>query len=427
MFSRTRPTPSRRGVVAVKVALCLPLLVSIVALALEGSLMYDNRRRAQATADAAALAAAADLFATYTNAFGSDDGKDLTGSIAAHAKAVAAANGYTDDKTNTTVTVNIPPQAGDAVGKDGYAEVLVQFNQRRGFSSIFGSGVLPVPARAVARGQWSPNSVGILVTDPTGSGSLSINGNGLGYTPNAPVIVNSTASDAVTASGTGCTLTAKSYEVTGGVQLNNSGNLVGPLNTGVPPTPDPFRFLLPPNPFGMTSQTLKQATVVNAGGGAKTYYLQPGVYDGGLSFSGQESVVMAPGIYYMRGGGFKFSGNVGTSLTATGVMLYNAPDVGGSTTNTDISITGSATVTWTPPTSGPYQGMALWQARGLTTTATMFRRRGHVDLRGLLLPQCNAIGVRRRWGVHRQPDRRLPAVHGRQRGVQLSVEPAVAA
>jgi hypothetical protein len=81
------------------------------------------------------------------------------------------------------------------------------------------------------------------------------------------------------------------------------------------------------------------------------------VFSGGLKFSGQESVVMAPGVYYMDGGGFSFSGQ--GSLTGSGVLIYNAPQ-----SNSDqISITGQGSVTLSPPTSGAYTGLVAFQDR----------------------------------------------------------------
>lgn len=55
----------RRGTVAVIVALSLVAVLSVVALALDGGILYEDRRDIQAAADAAALAAADDLFNNY--------------------------------------------------------------------------------------------------------------------------------------------------------------------------------------------------------------------------------------------------------------------------------------------------------------------------------------------------------------------------
>ena len=59
-------------------------------------------------------------------------------------------------------------------GRSGYAEVIIQYNQSRGFSGIFGSGALPVSGRAVACG--SVGDVGIMCLDDVVTESAQICG-----------------------------------------------------------------------------------------------------------------------------------------------------------------------------------------------------------------------------------------------------------
>jgi uncharacterized membrane protein len=161
----------RRGAIAVLVAISLVAIVGVVAIALDGGLLLDNHRQVQSAADAAALAAADDLFSNYIT----NNGLDPSGTAKVSALSTASANGYSNDGVTSVVTVNIPPKSGNFVGKAGYAEVIIQFNQKRNFSSIFGSGSLPVKARAVARG--NPGNIGILILDPHLQGALEIRGN----------------------------------------------------------------------------------------------------------------------------------------------------------------------------------------------------------------------------------------------------------
>ncbi len=128
--------------VAAQVMLSLSVLMAMLAVVADGGLLLVERRHAQATADAAALAAASDI------ASGS------TGTASASAMGIATAN-Y--DGTTPTVTVNIPPLSGNftvakiGAAANGYAEVIVTWNQQRSFSGVIGSGTIPVSARAVAR------------------------------------------------------------------------------------------------------------------------------------------------------------------------------------------------------------------------------------------------------------------------------------
>src|SRR5205085_10887198 len=115
----------------------------------------------------------------------------------------------------------------------------------------------------------------------------------------------------------------------------------------------------------------------SSGGGGTTYYLTPGVYVGGLKYSGQDSVVMAPGLYYMEGGGFSFSGQ--GSLTGSGVMIYNAPGHGNSG---GISVTGQGAINLSGMTSGIYQGITFFQERNSTVTGNVSGTGGGTNLTG---------------------------------------------
>jgi hypothetical protein len=74
---------------------------------------------------------------------------------------------------------------------------------------------------------------------------------------------------------------------------------------------------------------------------------------------------MNPGIYYMQNGGFSFTGQ--GSLTAIGVMVYTDPN----STSDNVNVNGLGAINWTPMTSGPYQGIGIWQRRDSTNTVTI--------------------------------------------------------
>jgi len=190
---------ARRGAVAPLVAVCLVALMGVAAIAIDGGVLVDQRRRVQAAADAAALAAADDLYYSYQTGHGLDG----SGTAATSALSTAAANGYNNDGTNSIVTVNIPAASGIAAGKPGTAEVIVQYNEPRFFSGVFGTGTTPVSARAVAMGKWATFNTGIQVLNPTGPGTLSVSGNGTELLVGAQVIVNSSDSQGAINSGNG--------------------------------------------------------------------------------------------------------------------------------------------------------------------------------------------------------------------------------
>src|SRR4051812_27846547 len=100
----------RRGSVAVLIAIALIAIISIVAISIDGGVLIDDPRKVQAAADAAALAAAADL---YNQLLAGVKGNDASGTAAASARTTAAGNGYDNDGTTNLVTVNIPPKSGN--------------------------------------------------------------------------------------------------------------------------------------------------------------------------------------------------------------------------------------------------------------------------------------------------------------------------
>jgi hypothetical protein len=340
--------------------LSLSALLALLALVLDGAIMLAERRHAQATADAAALAGAADLFKYYLTNKGADSG----GTAKASAMLVAKNNGYTS--SNSTVTVNIPPLAGDHVGKAGYVEVIVTFNQARFFSSIWGTGNLPISARAVARGQLvansdnSTNSIGFLVLDTT-SVSITENGNvGLNLPSTATFAAESTNS-AFSTAGTKAEITAGKFVLAAQnnpQQLGTPPKLNGPTPIYGTATADPLSGLAAPSTSGLLTQTYS--------GGSGT--INPGIYTGVLAI-GNSNVVMNPGIYYIQPDG---SGNAGITLNGngsldgtSGVFIYVAPGTGAMTFTNG----GNGPISLNPINTGTYKGISIYVDRGWATTA----------------------------------------------------------
>jgi hypothetical protein len=355
-----RTTSRRRGAVAPFVAVSLLTLTSVMALALDGGLLMHQRQRGRTAADAAALAAADNLFLHYPR----NSGLDLSGSAKQAALSAAAAVGYANDGADSTVTVNIPPLSGNFVGKAGYAEVLITYNQPRAFSALWGSGRLPVTSRAVARGLWNSNGNGIIVLNPTMPSALNMNGGGALNVLNATVIVDSNNASAAATGGGGSVATASMFKITGGYTLSNGASFVGTIQTGTQPVPDPLAYLTEPDPSTMTVQSKKKLSISN---GDTT--LQPGVYKGGIQLSGSANVTLEPGIYYMDTGGFSIGG--GVTLVGNGVMIYNAPSPKSNSDVININGNNGASVTLSPPTSGPYKGISLFQDRTSTQSLSV--------------------------------------------------------
>src|SRR5208337_1525000 len=293
--------------VAAQVVLSLSALMMMLAVVADGGLLLVERRHAQATADAAALAAASDLYENWY--IDSPSGTDSLGTANSSALYVASANGYTNDGTTSTVTVNISPakySGGSYAGTTlpaGYVEVTVIWYQQRFFSGIFGSGVIRVGARAVARGVVQPQP------QPT-------------QPPQPPVAVLLLNPNAIPP--------PSALNVTGGQVV---------VDSGAPQLPDFLSYLPAPSignpPPGISVQnlpTITSSTVL----ASNTIYIAPA---GGLSLTAQQSI------------------------TGTNVMIF--------VPSGSISLTGTGAVTLTPMTTGPYAGITFFQDRGDSNLDTL--------------------------------------------------------
>jgi hypothetical protein len=375
----------RRGAVAVQVAICLTMLMMVLAVTMDGGLLYTEKRHAQTTADAAALAGAADLFKHYRT----NNGADPNGTARAAALAIAASNGYANDGTISVVDVRLFGEiysGGPNVGKPiprGYVEVTVTYNHPRYFSLIFGSDSIPIKARAVAKGTWEVPKFGLLVLSPGGT-ALSNSGNGTITVTSGSVMVNSSDPSAII-NRQNAVITADEIDVVGGIA--DAGTITGRTVTGAPPTFDPLGVVPPPNPPppGSISQKLTgtqrtkmlddlvasgQITKAFANGtNWNVYLVSPGSFDQMQNFQSTDMVVFQQasagngGIYYLNSGGFR---STGASLlmdpgTTGGMMFFN----NGTGQNDAFSITGNGggVVNLNGETGGNYQGFVLFQNR----------------------------------------------------------------
>jgi hypothetical protein len=355
--------------VTVWLVVCLSVILGILALGLDGGRMMEERRRAQAAADDAALAAAADLYANYRQ----NSGTDPAGTAQSAALASALANGYTNDGTSSTVTVNIPPQSGTFAGQSEYVEVILVSNLKGTFSALFTQSPLAVRARAVAHG--APLNIGLLLLQSSGNDSLQLSGNASVQVPSASIVVDSPSSLAYDLSGN-ASVSALSHDVTG--SSPPSGNISGTINTSVPSTPDPLLPLAAPDP---TSYPIRATSATSVGGNTS---LQPGVYQGGISVSSNGSLTLAAGIYILDGGGLQVSGN--GSISGDGVMIYNT---GGASAG-GINISGNGNIHLTAPTSGVYQGISIFQDRN-ATGALQLSGNGSVQVTGTVYAPAATI------------------------------------
>lgn len=334
-------------------AVSLTLLVGVAALAVDAGRQYRERRNTQAAADAAAEAASIELYDSYDSYHG------LDGNNAARASAIelARANGYEASK----VTVNIPPASGAHAGQAGYTEVIVSAPIPRTFSYIFGRGDLVVTSRAVSGGTMIAGHASVLMLEPKRKDGLKLKGKSSVLEVAGDVAVNSTDKRAVKVDKHG-QIIADDLLVTGGVDRNSKKQINASVSTGVEPTPDPLASL-PVPAKGTDRDPNSFKTTIN---GRDVYNLLPGKYKE-LKFDDDDIVNMAPGEYYVEG---EIAFKEQCTVTGNRVMIYSAGKKG-------VKIKTTGTVTLSPPISGSYAGVTLFQNR---TSKSKIEFKNNVDL-----------------------------------------------
>jgi Flp pilus assembly protein TadG len=333
---------SRSGQVIVMSAVALVALMGFLALAVDLGQFWTVRRDMQTAADAAATAGAIAL--------------RLKQDATAAARSVTALNGFTDGNNNVTVTVNNPPAGGTYAGNSNYVEVIVAQPEPTYFMRVLGYSSVKVNARAVGSSVNSPACVYAL--DPTVKGALSVAGNSSVTLQCGAIVDSSDAAGLLT--GGGGSMTATAIGVVGGY----SGTGFSPTpKTGLAPAPDPLSYLSAPA-VGACDHTNFHA------GTAGNVVLNPGVYCGGIQISGNNQITFNPGVYILDGGGLKLTGSA--TLSGSGVTFYNTQYHNG-TGNTyayaGVSLSGSAQVNLSAPTSGALEGMLFFQDRSVPATA----------------------------------------------------------
>jgi len=333
---------TRRGAVTVLVAVSLTLLLGILALSVESGRMYDLQRREQSACDAAALAAATEM---YRSTVESDQLRE-TEDPKLVAYEIAALNGFPNAAPHH-VTVSMPPQSGAFANRDGFVQVVIKSRLKRSFSSVFGSEDLTVRASSVAGGTQLATKVSLLVLEPKKKDALKIKGSSSQLMTQGDIFVNSSSKSAVKLEKQS-QLSAEALMVVGGMDRKSKGLFDGDLHTGVEPTPDPYTSLAPP----LKGPVLDPEDFLAVENGRNVYRLPAGTYKE-LKFDHTDLVIMLPGTFYLEEA-LDIKGDA--SVIAHSVTIYSAGKK-----NLKFNTRGS--VDLTPPSTGPYAGISLYVNR----------------------------------------------------------------
>ncbi len=337
---------SGAGQVLVLLALALPLLLTILGLALDGGRLYFERRHAQIAADAGARSAALELFRGNTAQADVDEASGTD----------AFLNGYDRDAADTDVVAVIGPTGYNT----NFVSVTVTDTVPTTLLRIFSRNHSTVAARAVAGIVPDSAPPCVLALNEEVPGALTISGTGFLNAPGCKVMSNSDSPSSITANGGGC-ITAEAIGFVGpGNAITNGGNCLNPYPAGQAiPEADPYAYLTAPDPADYVLQS-NTMVVVNEGNVSSLSPLQPGYYNLGIKPASTVTINLdlAPGVYLVNG--FHASGNV--VLRGTGVTII---DLGGPGPLQGIDIAGTVDVQLSAPTSGDWKNILFYS---LSTT-----------------------------------------------------------
>jgi Putative Flp pilus-assembly TadE/G-like len=272
----------RSGNFAIIFGLTILPIMFTAGLALDYGGISRERSRLQETADSAAIFAVKELEKPgYSES-------DLIG----EAKDVVVANFDIDG--NVATDVDLDPAAN-----------ILTVNLTKGYVPSFLQLMRPGPfdMNVTAKVNYDEVYGGrkcIITLSPTGKAVFTFNGNASIEARNCSVQVNSDSSDAVDLNG-GAFIHSQENCFVGGVQSGLSRIDPPPLDY-CHNVPDPFKdYATPPvGPCDYTNLKVK----------GKTANLTPGVYCGGLDIASGVDVTLAPGLYTIKDGKFKTTGNV---------------------------------------------------------------------------------------------------------------------
>ena len=347
-------------------ALGLAVLLGMAALTIDVGLAYVARRDMQNAADAAALAGADAILEGQSSVLATNAARDL-----------ALQNGYDGAAADVTVTINIPPTSGPHSGDSDFVEVVIEHPIDAVMARAVGKNSFDIAARAVAGIDRTPKPYSIITLSGTDCQSMQFGGQ-----------VNLTIADAGTLTNSECA--ADAFSTNGTINVASSANDVvggwnmigGSANVDLPPSraghfDDPLAGVPAPTP---TSAPVQICPTFNGQPG--TVILQPGVYDctidpagqwglqfepgdyyitGGIVINGGGDVTFGAGLYFLQGQGLIITGN--STVIGDGVTFYI--DEG------QVTLTGNGDTQLTAPTSGTYEGIAIFQNRTLTSTVDM--------------------------------------------------------
>jgi hypothetical protein len=330
---------SERGNFAVLTGIAMVPLLAAVAGAVDYTMALNKANQLQNSLDASALAIATAYDLGMTDEELTQLGQHYYDSDMVGVSNDAQAFEFFDELSSDLVA--LASSEGDEVFITARSEVTHE--------GILGALDWPVGRRSVVKIKRGAAAC-VLALDPHASSAVKIQGStDVGLT-GCVIAANSNSSTAVYRGGSAL-LSAACISTVGGTSGLNSSNVHLDCSTPLEdqyPSFDPLKGVVPPS----------YSTCQNVPGG-KTKKLSPGKFCN-KSLSGD--ITLEPGSYVLDGGRINLGGN--GSLKGAGVTIFLL-------NNAEFSVNGNEVVQLTPPSSGAYAGITIFQEKSNTTTVSI--------------------------------------------------------
>lgn len=395
----------QRGQILVIIAIMMPAMLAFVGLVIDGGYLYSEVRRTQATADATALAAATYVWKNTTaNCTGSTASPDPCGAVN-----YAEYLGYTT-ANDSSVTVTHPAASSGAYATTEYASggdytrVDIQRTLPKYFIGIIFPALSQVNVYAIAAIARVPMEYALVSladncdsadngTSPAVNGGIIVSGSSQLTVNNGAVHSNCENTYAINAAGSGDTFTSDAFTATGNCQKSSGATLTPDCEVGAASISDPMGTITLPctDASHGNNATSPYCTTRSSQTGNADAVLEPGVYPI-IEPSGSATLWLKTGIYVIRTSlktagsiGIKDCGATGAPAGCSGfsggtlIFIANSEYDGSranpcddgslpAPTNATLSLIGTSGFDLRAKTSGPYQGLAIWQGCGNSST-----------------------------------------------------------
>jgi len=334
-----RLASAESGAAAVLAAVLFPAIIGGIGLGSEAGYWYLKQRQLQHAADLAAHAAGTRMRSGDSDA-----------TLYTIARRIAGKAGYTPQAGE--LVLHTPPLDGVYANNEDAVEVRLTRQIPRMFSGIFSGAPVALNAEAVALIR-DGNEACVLALSRDASPGVKLSGSSLVELNGCDLASNSLAADSILMSGGSASLSAGCVYSVGEIVETTRLTLTecAAVKEYASVTQDPYASV--PEPTNLAAIPL---ATDRTGTFTPTYDYAPGVK--AMRFTGIDklfgTVTLDPGLYVIDGG--TLHANAGTTITGTGVTIFLA---NGAT----VQLNGTAILNLSPPTTGPYSGLAFFGSR----------------------------------------------------------------